>query len=91
MLGTVTAIAASPTASGQPAAMSSAPPPPPQQPFGRNETVSDLSVVARTIGVSEADLQTADQSPCQSNQKAASQARRLRVCRAARSRSTQYV
>jgi hypothetical protein len=71
MLGTVTAIAASPTASTQPAATSAATSQPssststggtstaPNNPFGRNETVSDLSVVAAAIGISEADLQTA--------------------------------
>lgn len=60
MLGTVTAIAASPTASTQPAASSTASTQvTPANPFGRNETVSDLSVVATAIGISEADLQTA--------------------------------
>ena len=57
---TVTAIAASPTASTQPAASSTASTQvTPANPFGRNETVSDLSVVATAIGISEADLQTA--------------------------------
>ena len=69
MLGTITAIAASPTASTQPAASSAASTQPsastgaaqvtPGNPFGRNETVSDLSVAATAIGISEADLQTA--------------------------------
>jgi hypothetical protein len=60
MLGTVTAIAASPTASTQPAASSTASTQvTPANPFGRNETVSDISVVATAIGISEADLQTA--------------------------------
>jgi len=71
MLGTVTAIAASPTASTQPAATSAATSQPssststggttttPNNPFGRNETVSDLSVVATAIGISQTDLQTA--------------------------------
>jgi hypothetical protein len=69
MLGTITAIAASPTASTQPAASSAASTQPsastgaaqvtPGNPFGRNETVSDLSVAATAIGISDADLQTA--------------------------------
>jgi hypothetical protein len=68
MLGTITAIAASPTASTQPAASSAASTQPsastgtqvtPGNSFGRNETVSDLSVAATAIGISEADLQTA--------------------------------
>ena len=69
MLGSVTAIAASPaattaptasTASSQPSASSSASTQvTPANPFGRSETVSDLSVVATAIGISEADLQTA--------------------------------
>jgi hypothetical protein len=69
MLGSVTAIAASPAASTDPTASTASSQPSasstastqvtPANPFGRNETVSDLSVVATAIGISEADLQTA--------------------------------
>ncbi|HEX7498645.1 MAG TPA: hypothetical protein VF344_09300 [Candidatus Limnocylindrales bacterium] len=58
LFGAASAFAASPTPSTQPAA-SAATQVAPGVPFGRAETVSDASVVAAAIGISEADLNTA--------------------------------
>jgi hypothetical protein len=58
LFGAASAFAASPTPSTQPAA-SAATQVAPGIPFGRAETVSDASVVAAAIGISEADLNTA--------------------------------
>lgn len=51
--------AASPTTSAQPAASAAASQTTANNPFGCNETVSDQSVVAGVIGITEAQLDTA--------------------------------
>ncbi len=59
LFGSGTANAASPTPSAQAAASPVAGATTPANPFGRNDAVSDESVVAKVIGISEADLKTA--------------------------------
>lgn len=59
MLGAGAVFAASPTPSVAPSASSGTGQVVGGNPFGRNETVSDASVVAKAIGISEADLNTA--------------------------------
>ena len=59
LFGAATAMAASPTPSTQPAASAAATQTSGGNPFGRTETVSDASIVAGVIGISEADLNTA--------------------------------
>ena len=59
LLGATTAMAASPSPSTQPAASAVATQATTGNPFGRAEAVSDASVVAGAIGISEADLNTA--------------------------------
>jgi hypothetical protein len=59
MLGAGAVFAASPTPSVTPAASSGTGQVTGGNPFGHAETVSDASVVAKAIGISEADLNTA--------------------------------
>jgi len=59
LLGSGAAFAASPTPTALPAASSGTSQVHAGNPFGRTETVSDASVVAKAIGISEADLNTA--------------------------------
>jgi hypothetical protein len=59
IFGAATAMAASPTPSTQPAASAVGTQTTGGNPFGRTETVSDASIMAGVIGISEADLNTA--------------------------------